>query len=109
MLVQRIENTAEFERLGEEWNPLLAASNARSVFLTWEWLHAWWKHLSDGRRLSILAMRQAGALVGIAPLAVRPALHRRMLPFQGTEFLGCGTAGSDYLDFIVRPESEEAA
>ena len=80
-----------FGEIREQWTELLAHSSSDCIFLTWEWLHAWWKHLSDGRRLSILAMRQAGALVGIAPLAVRPALPRRMLPFRGTEFLGCGT------------------
>ena len=35
------------------------------VFLTWEWLFTWWKHLSEDRRLSILTVRRGGELVDL--------------------------------------------
>jgi CelD/BcsL family acetyltransferase involved in cellulose biosynthesis len=107
MQVQEIENADEFDGLRGEWNALLEGSAAHGVFLTWEWLRTWWKHLSERRKLSVLAIRREGQLVGLAPLAVRPAAIKRLFPFRCLEFLGSGTAGSDYLDLIVQRGSEE--
>src|SRR2546427_4482076 len=45
-----------FEKLREEWNELLQASASNCLFLTWEWLYTWWKHLSEDRRLFIITV-----------------------------------------------------
>ncbi|HYW29165.1 MAG TPA: hypothetical protein VE824_05095, partial [Gaiellales bacterium] len=102
IVVQRIEDTATFQTLRQEWNELLQASASNCVFLTWEWLFAWWRNLSEGRRLSLITVRRGGRLIAIAPLAVRPRSLSRLLPWPSREFLGTGLAGSDYLDVIVR-------
>ena len=102
IVVQRIEDTATFQTLRQEWNELLQASASNCVFLTWEWLFAWWRNLSEGRRLSLITVRRGGRLIAIAPLAVRPRSLSRLLPWPSLEFLGTGLAGSDYLDVIVR-------
>ena len=73
MQVLKIENTEGFDSLRGEWNALLERSSANGVFLTWEWLRTWWKHLAERRKLSILVLRNEGQLVGLAPLAIRPA------------------------------------
>ena len=104
-----IEDAAGFEQLRPEWNELLEASNSNGLFLTWEWLFTWWKHLSDGRRLHIVTVREGRQLVAIAPLALRPPSLTRLLPFQALEFLGSGIIGSDYLDFIIRRGKEREA
>jgi CelD/BcsL family acetyltransferase involved in cellulose biosynthesis len=109
MDIERIEDTAGFEKLKEEWNELLESSASNCLFLTWEWLYTWWKHLSDGRKLLIIAVRCDGELVGIAPLAVRPRKLTRLLPFRLVEFLGTGSVGSDYLDLIIRRGKEHEA
>ena len=109
MQILPIENDDEFDSLHEEWNGLLERSASNGVFLTWEWLRTWWKHLAERRKLSILALRNEGQLVGLAPLAIRPAAFQRLFPFRCSEFLGCGTAGSDYLDLIIREGSEAEA
>jgi len=106
IVVQRIEDTATFETLRQEWNELLQASASNCVFLTWEWLFAWWRNLSEGRRLSLITVRRAGRLIAVAPLAVRPRSLSRLLPWSSLEFLGTGLAGSDYLDVIVRRGDE---
>jgi len=106
--VQDIENTRDFDSLREEWNALLERSSANGVFLTWEWIRTWWTHLAERHQLSIAAIRSEGRLVGIAPLAIRPAAIKRLFLFSCGEFLGSGTAGSDYLDLIVEKGSEEA-
>jgi CelD/BcsL family acetyltransferase involved in cellulose biosynthesis len=102
--IERLETAGEFERLAGEWTDLLAASPSACLFLTWEWLFTWWKHLSGGRRLSILAVRSHGQLVALAPLACRPRRLEKVLSMGALEFLGTGSVGSDYLDLIVRPD-----
>src|SRR5438128_5647804 len=102
MIVETIENPAGFEKLRNEWSELLEASDSDCLFLTWEWLYTWWKHLAGDRQLAILAVRRGGRLDALAPFCRRAESlwHRRPLPVL--EFLGNGCVGSDYLDFIVR-------
>lgn len=104
--VEKVDDIAVFEQLRPHWNKLLTESHADCLFLTWEWLFTWWKHLSEGRRLHILIVWLGKDIVGIAPLAVRPWQPDRLIPFQRLEFLGTGTVGSDYLDVIMRPDCE---
>jgi CelD/BcsL family acetyltransferase involved in cellulose biosynthesis len=87
-----------FTALGSDWNSLLFASDAASPFLTWEWLHSWWRHLNGSSRLRMLTVRAGGELIAIAPfrLTTGVALLRCL------DMLGTGEAGSDYLDVIVR-------
>lgn len=106
--VERIEDAAHFATLQAEWNELLAASTSDCLFLTWEWLFTWWKHLREDRRLHILAVRRDRELAAIAPLALRPHRLRRLLPFSALEFLGTGSVGSDYLDIPVRGGERDA-
>jgi CelD/BcsL family acetyltransferase involved in cellulose biosynthesis len=100
--VDTISEIAGFTALREEWNELLAASRADSLFLTWEWLHTWWLHARGDARLALLAVRRGEELVGLAPLLSRTEL------FGGArlEFLGTGRVGSDYLDVIARRDVE---
>lgn len=108
-MVERIEDIASFEKLREEWNELLEASASNSLFLTWEWLYTWWKHLSERRKLLIIAVRSGRELVAVAPLAVSPYRVTRLLPFRSLEFMGTGSVGSDYLDFIIKRGREGEA
>lgn len=107
--VETITDVSRFDALRGEWNELLAASAADCLFLTWEWLSTWWRHLSGARRLHLILVREAGELIAIAPLCVRPPRIRRLIPFRVVEFLGTGSIGSDYLDVIVRDGREPEA
>ncbi len=107
--IQVIADAEDFRQLRPEWEELLSTSRSDSLFLTWEWMFAWWTHLSGRRRLSILAVRSRGELIAIAPLALRPPDYGRLTPFRSLEFLGSGTVGSDYLDLIVRAGEEPRA
>ncbi len=91
-----------FEELREEWNELLQDSASDGFFLTWEWMHSWWKHLGANRKLFIIAIRAGARLVGLAPLAIRGASPLAVPPLRCVELLGSGIAGSDYLDLIAR-------
>jgi CelD/BcsL family acetyltransferase involved in cellulose biosynthesis len=91
--VRILKTEAELLALREEWDDLLCESSADCLFLTWEWLTTWWRHLSSEQTLHTLEVRDNNRLVGLAPLRVA---HGRL------EFLGTGTVGSDYLDIISR-------
>ncbi|MBK5254407.1 MAG: GNAT family N-acetyltransferase [Vicinamibacteria bacterium] len=102
--VETVSDPATFTAMRGPWSQLLAESRSNTVFLTWEWLHSWWRHLAGDRRLALLTVRRAGELVAIAPFA---ASRNRWLGLSTLEFLGTGRVGSDYLDMIIR-RGEEA-
>jgi len=107
--IEKITDEPGFHALREEWTELLASSSSDCVFLTWEWLHTWWKHLGAGRRLDLISVRQGEALIGLAPLLVQPPRPSRLVPCRTRQFLGTGSVGSDYLDVIVRRGRESEA
>ena len=93
-----IDSAWGFTALRPEWNALLRDSASASPFLTWEWLHTWWRHLSGTSQLRILAVRAGTDLIAVAPF--RMTTSSAHLPCL--DMLGTGDAGSDYLDIIVR-------
>src|SRR5882672_7647361 len=107
--VEIVHGTEDLMGMREEWSDLLAESAADCLFLTWEWLTTWWRHLAGDRKLFVLAVRQRGRLLAIAPLVVRPAGISSVLPFPALEFMGTGSIGSDYLDVIIRRGHEAFA
>jgi CelD/BcsL family acetyltransferase involved in cellulose biosynthesis len=109
LAVETIDDLCAFENLKDEWQALVESRPSTPIFLTWEWLFTWWRHLAEGRRLSILAIRDHGELIAVAPLCVAPPDLLRARLFSSIQFLGTGSVGSDYLDLIVRPGYEEAA
>lgn len=98
-MIEPIESPLQFAALRREWNELLQASSSDCFFLTWEWLYTWWKHLSGNRTLFLLKTECGGELAGIAPFAKTKT--------GVLQFLGTGTAGSDYLDLIIRAGKEQ--
>lgn len=97
---QVFQTALELQDLRLEWNDTLSESAADCLFLTWEWLATWWRHLKGDRALHVIAVRDndSGRLIGIAPL---------MNSGGRIEFMGTGTAGSDYLDLIARHGCED--
>ena len=104
-----IGDLVSFQRLEPEWNGLLQHSASDCLFLTWEWLSTWWRHLAENRSLAVTTVRCDGRLTGIAPCCLKPADWKQARPLPVMEFLGSGYVGSDYLDFIVRSGFEEQA
>jgi CelD/BcsL family acetyltransferase involved in cellulose biosynthesis/peptidoglycan/xylan/chitin deacetylase (PgdA/CDA1 family) len=102
--IERISASTELSALEGDWNALLARSSADTVFLTWEWLSAWWSAYGTGKELCVLAARsEDGECIGIAPLYIERSGRTRII-----RFIGDGSFDSDYLDFIVWPGREEA-
>ncbi len=98
-----VRSAAGLAALEAEWQALAAACTAATVFQTWEWNAAWWKHFGKaGRRLRLVLFRDAaGALVGLAPLMTS---FWYVTPLRRLSFLGTGT--SDYLDILAAPGRE---
>ena len=108
-MLEIINTEKRFVEIREEWMELLAHSSSDCVFLTWEWLHTWWKHLAGGRKLHILVIRNGADLIAIAPLASPSTKLIRLTRIRALEFLGTGSVGSDYLDIIARRGREDEA
>lgn len=71
LTVEVVETSAAFDALRDEWNAAACASVDANVFLTWEWLHTWWRHFAEGRtdaHLHVVVLRDADGLVAAAPL-----------------------------------------
>lgn len=90
---------AVFDTLAGEWGLLLRQSVGHTPFLTPAYQRTWWKHLGTGD-LWVLAVREDGTLLGIAPLFCSPGEGERAL-----RIVGCVEV-SDYLDFIALPGRE---
>lgn len=85
--IRHIRNLEEFKSLREPWEHLTNQREIKTVFLTWEWLFAWWKVHCEGRELWLVTAWQGNELVGIAPLMLstekKYRLHYRLLQSLG--------------------------
>lgn len=66
-----VDDDEGFAALRGEWADLAAADPDPNVFLTWPWVHTWWRHFGAGRdhhELHIVVVRDSLGVVGIAPL-----------------------------------------
>lgn len=98
MKIERLEKFDRFIRLRKLWNELLFRSEQNTVFLTHQWLEAWWRSFGKEYEFSILVARDDdGTLMGAAPLMASD--HR--LSFVANQEV------SDYCDFIIDAEKTD--
>jgi CelD/BcsL family acetyltransferase involved in cellulose biosynthesis len=76
MIVERVDS---FAALRAEWG----AVPVRSLFATWDWHDAWWRHFGAGHELDLHAVRTDGVLVGVLPL-----YRSRLGPLRVVRFTG---------------------
>ena len=107
--VSIVSDAERFRSLEPEWRDLLGDSESDNLFLTWDWLHTWWRHCPDDRELFIATLRRHDRLIAIAPFVTRRRRLPRLQPLSTVQFLGTGNIGSDYLDLIVRRGEAAAA
>lgn len=106
--VARIEQESELVALKAAWAAMLAESEHVSVFLTWEWIAAWWRHREQDWPLWLLtAWDEEGGLAGVAPLMLvedrqRPLRVRRLV------FLGDRFTTRNHQDFVARERDRSA-
>ncbi len=104
MRIEWLDDDDAFERLEPEWNDLLHQGVSDTLFLTWEFQTAWWKHLGSGRLCLITVREDDGKLLGILPLFWDPSPNGRIGETAGAgatlSLIGCIDV-SDYLDVIA--------
>lgn len=96
--VKRLKSDDAFNALQSEWYQLLSQSLFGDIFLTWEWLFAWWKAFGDANELWLLTVRENGVLIGIAPLMLKT--HRKLF-FKLRVLSNIGTPQCDVSGFIA--------
>ncbi len=95
---------ARLTELRGEWSALFDGA-AASPFLSWEWLHTWWRSFGGKRRVWLLEARdRAGRLAGLLVLSSRPSL----MGVRRWQLLGNGVTGADALDVLARPADAAA-
>ena len=99
------ESWEDLLKLSGQWNRLLARSASNTIFLTWEWIEAWWKNYGAGHRLYVLSAWEGNSLEGIAPFYM-DSLLRWDGKWACLRLIGDGSQDSDYLDCIVSRSRE---
>ena len=98
-----LNDASQFRDMRDEWNYLLSRSITDTIFLTWEWLFAWWTVFGKNGRLFIITVRNIdNELIGLAPLFLRKTKYYK---FPIIELTLIGIGHSDRQDFIVSKES----
>ncbi len=98
----KVSTRNEFSRLKEDWTSLLKKSKCDTIFLTWEWMHTWWKCFKENKQLFVLAVYdEKGNLAGIAPLCMDKKKIGGITVLRYLRFLGTMPTSSDHLDFIL--------
>jgi len=106
MKLVEIRQEAELEALRPVWDEVVRHSASDTIFLTWEWVTAWWSSYGKPGDLRIVAaFDDSGTLRGIAPLR-HQTVSRYGQTVSALSFIGDGSNDSEYLDFIVPRESE---
>ena len=107
MRVEVVPPSAWGERLVSAWRELLTKATEPSVFLSPEWVGAWWRAYGEGRQALLLAAwDDRERLSGVAPL------YRRRLRLVGVPgprviaVMGDEGVGSEYLGVLVRPDRQ---
>ncbi|MBN2470604.1 MAG: GNAT family N-acetyltransferase [Anaerolineae bacterium] len=91
---------ARLAALQAEWQALQARSSC-SIYLTWDWITAWWAHCGPPAELWLLEARAAdGRLVGLAPLMRADYSPLRGITWRQLQFIG-SDAAFDHLGFLV--------
>lgn len=104
--VRLIQDPQELANLADHWRGLVDRADS-SVFQTFEWQWAWWRHFGARRRLFIFsAWEPGGELVALAPWFLEPRPAGRLLAARRLRFIGSGH--SDYLQ-VIAARSHEAA
>ncbi len=95
LTVDEISTAEELTRLEAEWCQLLTRSQQATPFQHPGWVLPWWKYFGSGR-LFVIAVRDRGTLVALAPMFLHAWQERRQITLLGT-------GRSDYLDVIADP------
>src|SRR5215510_5207774 len=102
-----VDNEAELEQLRVDWTHLLQRSSSNTVFLTWEWVIAWWRSYGAEKKLWVLKVKRGERLVALVPLYRKSSRYFGVFQYHELYLIGDGSSDSDYLDVITETGEEE--
>jgi len=124
MQIREITNEEGFLNLKKDWDNLLEESPGKSIYMSFEWMYTWWRHLARGQ-LFILVAESNGQVRCIAPFMLTKERFLGM-QYSRIRFIGSGSTGtnkknlfdklfsidkrfgwSDLLDFLYKPDDVE--
>jgi CelD/BcsL family acetyltransferase involved in cellulose biosynthesis len=97
--IHEINDTDAFEGLKKSWDTLLQQNMIQDVFLSWEWLLAWWKTHQESRKLKLITVKLGNEVVGIAPLMLE---RRSRLGLKFKVLTNLGVPQCDIGGFLIR-------
>lgn len=97
-----------------DYEELLLDSGADPLFLSWDWIDLWWKHLFPKRKddeFRVYIARFGGRLIGAMPL-LASSVRRLGLPCRAVNIVGSSVRDprgifSEYLDVVARRGFED--
>jgi CelD/BcsL family acetyltransferase involved in cellulose biosynthesis len=103
-----LQNWNEFAALKEDWQNLLAQSDADNLFLTWEWMDCW--RIAQGKLIKplIIVIQDSQGIIAIAPFYIQEYRLVNLLRYQALRFMGDKGSGSEYSNLIVKKENSLA-
>jgi CelD/BcsL family acetyltransferase involved in cellulose biosynthesis len=104
--VVQLEGFDRTREYGIIWDDLVANSKDNHIFLTQEWLDAWWKHFGRNRRMLLLAVEEKDRILAAAPL-MNSTYTMLGLKLRNIEFIG--TPHSDYHSFVLTEQDQACA
>lgn len=100
-VIEISDDDAALLTLKPTWEALLGSSASATVFLTWEWITAWWKSYGTPGELRVfVASDDHGTVRGIAPMRSK-TVRRYGQSVRALCFAGDGSNDSEYLDVIA--------
>ncbi len=100
--VEIVRTSEQLERLRREWDALLDRCRPHAVFLTSEWMLAWWEVYGEGGGLFLVAVREGNRLIGLLPTLITGPAARPGDPFpRQLRLLGSTAVCSDHLDGLA--------
>ena len=107
--VNVLRSESQWDALEPEWNDLLSRCRRASFFCTFEWLRPWWRHhRTEDDSLHLITVREAGRLMGIAPMFRRQTRILGVLVLDQVMFIGDGSGDSEYLDIVTDDTATDA-
>jgi CelD/BcsL family acetyltransferase involved in cellulose biosynthesis len=96
-VVEILDSESDLQGIASEWLALWREDRRATPFQSPYWNLAWWRHLSTGGTLAVVAVRDRGELVGLAPWQAGDLEGGK----RAVRFIGGGI--TDYLDVLSKP------
>lgn len=101
MNVKVLNTDDEFASLEQEWESLLKQDDLSNNFMSFYWVHSWWKAYRPDARLFIITVKNDDSeLVGIAPL-MELNFTDGGFSYTRLDFIGDGTNETNHMSFIL--------